>query len=380
MKTHAKVALASSAAAAVALGLLMLRPLEVLQYGFWAFLLAATVGIGGTAAALVSLGILAYRSGRRRMLAGYLVGLALAGMVIAGAVAIQHARRADEYQVISVGGVERQYRIYVPSYYNGSSKVPLLLALHGALGSAQQFESESGFDAVAERYGFIVAYPDGLGRLKYSLHFWNSGYINAGLKGGADDVGFLTALVEQVESDYEIDASRVYIAGHSNGGMMAYRMAAERPELFAAAAPVSASIGGYEAGGEPYQIPEPDSPVSIVHVHGYLDRSVLYAGGETQSGADRGRIDLPVSESIAFWVAQDGCPLPPSSESSANGWIVLTKYAGGEGGAEVSLVTLMRQDHFWSNMDSEVASEQFHGGSLAEMLWNLVKAYSSASK
>jgi polyhydroxybutyrate depolymerase len=283
-----------------------------------------------------------------------------------------------QYHYISVDGVRRQYLIQVPSGYSPGHKVPLLLGLHGGTGNARQFENDSGFNRVAEKEGFIVVYPDGLGKFKYTLHVWNSGYIQAAGRAGTDDVTFIKDLVDYLKSQYSIDDQRVYITGHSNGGMMTDRMASEYPEIFAAAAPVSSAIGGKATPASPlYTIPQPAQPVSMVRVHGYLDQNVLYDGGFSRGGFGlRARYDISEKVSTAFWVKNNGCQTIPETENSAGGLISLEKYSGGRNKSEVVLVTFKNADHSWDNLNRTVPAEHFHGSSLAEMIWNLLKGYS----
>jgi polyhydroxybutyrate depolymerase len=284
----------------------------------------------------------------------------------------------QEYHKINVNGVERQYLMYVPTTYSASKPVPLLLALHGGTGNAKEFEEETGFDQIAESEGFIVVYPDGLGFFQYSLHVWNSGYIKAGSDMGTDDVAFLTTLITYLKTSYSIDASRVYITGHSNGGMMTDRMAAEHPELFAAAAPISSAVGGRETPSSPnYTIPTPSQPVTVVRVHGLQDQDVLYDGGYSKSGYEVGvRYDDSENQSTTFWINYDKCQKTPVITNSTNGLITMERFSGGQNNTEVLLVTINNEDHFWENMNKAVQSEQFYGNSLSELIWNLLKSYS----
>jgi poly(3-hydroxybutyrate) depolymerase len=113
-----------------------------------------------------------------------------------------------------------------------------------------------------------------------------------------------------------------------------------------------------------------------VHVHGRVDRNVLYDGGETQEGINKGRRDTSVNESITFWITQNNCSKTPVLEQSVNDKVILTKYINGNNRSEVNLVTIMNQNHYWYNMNRDVASERFYGQSLAEMIWTLLKQYS----
>jgi len=306
----------------------------------------------------------------------YFIAVCLIGMFGLGYMIVQNRQTRAEYHYITIDGIKRQYRVYLPTNYESGQQVPLLLALHGGSGSAKQFESYSGFNAVAEKYGFIVVYPDGIGTFEFTIHVWNSGYLESKFE-DVNDVLFLTKLIAQLKSDYSINSSLVYMTGHSNGAMMTYRMAGEHAELFAAVAPVSGSIGGKATPDSPYyQIPTPSQAISIVAVHGRQDVNVLYNGGYTESGFQVGeRYDDSVNTSIQFWVDQDQCNKIPSSLNSTNNKITLDRYSNGANNTEVVLVTLNEENHFWENMNNAVSAEQFYGNSLAEMIWNLLSNY-----
>lgn len=282
--------------------------------------------------------------------------------------------QSSGYQYLTVDGIQRQYLIHVPASYDGSEEVPLLLALHGGGGDARNIQKSYGFDDVADAYGFIVLYPDGTGDMIYSLHTWNSGYIDAyASRNGIDDVAFLYELIMHLQTTYEINTSAIYMTGHSNGAMMAYRFGAEHPEMLAGIAPVSGAVGGQMTEeSNLYLIPEPSHPLSIVHVHGLLDEQVLYEGGKGEKGFLADRVDFSVNESIAFWVNHNNCSYDPTIEMSTNGRIALWRYEGGLQNSEVLLMTLYHGNHSWLNMTSEVGAEEFLGTSLAEVLWILL--------
>lgn len=283
--------------------------------------------------------------------------------------------RRRQYEYISVNNVQRQYRIYIPSSYTGNEEVPLLLGLHGAGGSAKQYQRSTGFDTIAEDNGFIMVYPDGLGTMEFSLHYWHSGHVIP--RGEPEDVLFLKMLVEELLTDYEINASRVYMTGHSNGGMMTYRMAAEHANLFAAIAPVSGSIGGKPSSDESeIIIPDPSEAVSVVQFHGYLDTHVLYEGGETIDGINKGRTDRSVQNATDFWVENNNCnPTPEPIVQSTNEKINFTKYVGGDNNTEVVLLTMLEAAHSWDSINGEIVAEQFQGTKLADAIWNLLSVY-----
>ena len=371
------VAILSAIVAGLSFLSFLLNAEGILSRGLPFFFFILAVVASGTIMALVSAAIWMKQAKGNSRFKKYIIVVVIISIISVSGVVISLVRQRTQYQTIPVEGIERQYRMYIPRSYDDVEAVPLLLALHGGMGSAQQFEKQTGFNEIAERDGFIVVYPDGLGVFKYSLHVWNSGYIRAGIGQNADDILFLYTLIKHLQTTYRIDPSRIYMTGHSNGGMMTYRMGGEHAEIFAAIAPVSAAIGGYASPESPYyQISTPTQPLSVVHVHGRLDKNVLYDGGETQEGINKGRRDVSVNESIAFWVTQNNCSKTPILEQSVNAKLILTKYVNGTNRSEVNLVTILNQNHYWDNMNRDVASERFYGQSLAEMIWTLLKQYS----
>ena len=147
-----------------------------------------------------------------------------------------------------VSGVRRSYYVHVPAGHDGTTPLPVVVALHGAFGTAREFERESGFSLLADRERFLVVYPQGIGLGNLFRH-WNSGHCcGKARKINLDDVGFVLAAVDDVAKRNPVDRARLYLVGFSNGGMLAYRIAAEHPEVVAAVAVASATIGGDSRG------------------------------------------------------------------------------------------------------------------------------------
>jgi polyhydroxybutyrate depolymerase len=198
-------------------------------------------------------------------------GPVLALLVSAGLLACQapSAARAagaglQEHRLQS-GGTERSYLVYRPA--SVSKAAALVVALHGGWGSGETMAEQSGFNALADRHGFIVAYPDGIGRS------WNAGSCCAGAqKQNVDDVGFIRALIAAVKQTYPVDGERVFGTGFSNGAMMVHRIACEAPELFAAIAPVS--------GGIMVERCQTSKPVPALLIQGRQDPRIPWEGGE----------------------------------------------------------------------------------------------------
>lgn len=161
--------------------------------------------------------------------------LGLAGLLFAAACAVSQSSQAlageKEYGIKS-GGLERSYLVYAPASYDGKKPMALVVSLHGGWGTGEAQQKVSGFSALADRNGFIVAYPDGVGRS------WNAGdqCCDPARKRKVDDVGFIRDLITDVKKHYRVDGGKVYGNGFSNGGMLIHHIACVAPDLFTAVA------------------------------------------------------------------------------------------------------------------------------------------------
>ncbi len=305
-------------------------------------------------------------------------------VVLFAAIFVNSAIERRSYYSISVSGIERRYLMTMPKNYSDSNApIPLLIACHGGSGNAKQYKDSHDFDRLAEQYNFIVVYPDGssVNRVLPNMRVWNSGYIKAAAELGVNDVEFIVALIQSLIQTYKINASRIYMTGHSNGAMMTYRMGGERADLFAAIAPIAGSIGGNATPDSPrYIIPTPSRALNVVHIHGALDKNLPYNGGYPESGYSVGeRYDLSVNDSISFWVTNNACNSMPSEETSKNGKMNVKKWTGGANGTEVVLVTMLEVNHFTQNMDKACAEEELYGTkNVSELIWLLLSRYTKA--
>jgi len=251
-------------------------------------------------------------------------------------------------------GVERSYIVCVPSAYDRTKPTPVVLALHGASMNGRIMEGFSGLTPKAEEAGFIVVYPDGgPGPL---FHLWNSGTFPATLrKKNFDDVGFIAKLLDELATIVNVDAKRVYCAGLSNGGMMAYRLAAELSDRIAAIAAVSGTMVCEEC--------KPKRGVPILHFHGTKDTLVPY------EGVAKELVKLSsVEDTIGTWVKLNGCKTEPEvSELPATRdahKVTRKSYNSGKNGSEVVLYVIGGGGHVWPGRPSP-------GGFLGATTYNI---------
>ena len=191
-------------------------------------------------------------------------------------------------------GRERFYYIHTPNNQTiFSGKLPLLLVLHGRFGSGKQIMEQAGFNELSNTESFLVVYPDGFSRS------WADGRGKSPAdKEKVDDVMFLEMVVSDVKSKFPVDMTRVYMAGHSNGGFMTQRMLFEKSDLFRGGVSVAAQISLYVVKNF-----KPISPISVAIMAGTEDPLVPYYGGYVRDGGEI----LSVEDSIQRWKTWNGC-------------------------------------------------------------------------
>jgi len=254
-----------------------------------------------------------------------------------------------ERDTLMVNGEKRTYIIHIPESYDTSIPTPLVLVLHGGGGNAKNIMNVTGFNEKSDKEGFIVVYPDGTGKLPRRLLTWNAGFCcGYALEHQIDDVFFIRSLIEHLQEEYTINASRVYVTGISNGGIMTYRIGAELSDIIAAIAPVAAQIGGQATEEEAlWRIPEPENSVSVMAFNGMQDTRVPYEGGLPMKNNTHVYSWMSVNESIAFWVEQNQCLTIPKRTISPSGNIIIDTYSDGRNETEVILVTIVDGTHSW---------------------------------
>ena len=216
---------------------------------------------------------------------------------------VEAAAGVDRAGTISVEGRVRRYLLHVPPRSREAAAAPLVIVLHGDAGSAREAQRITGMDAVADRHGFFVAYPEGSGWADLPPRSWNAGTCCGYARNArVDDVQYLRALIAHLLKTQPIDPQRVYATGISNGGMMAHRLGCELSDRIAAIAPVAAALAVPSCA--------PQRPVPILMFHGTADRAVPYDGGRGSAEPD-GRMDPAAAAVASFWAAHNRCASTP---------------------------------------------------------------------
>ena len=229
-------------------------------------------------------------------------------VLLLAAAALLHAQdrdRPDRHVRLVHNGLERRFHLHLPP--RASTPAPLVVVLHGGGRSADpvaQIRAATRFDEKADAEGFAVVYPealegnwnDGRGVTRYRSHADN-----------VDDVGFIGAVVERAASIARIDRARIYVAGASNGGMMAYRLACEDPARYAAVAGVIANL--------PSNLRcRPRRSVPLVIINGTDDPLMPWGGGYVTFGPQRMGQVMSAEATAGLFAEANGCKSTPEFE------------------------------------------------------------------
>jgi polyhydroxybutyrate depolymerase len=260
-------------------------------------------------------------------------------------------------RTIRVDRMDRRAEIYVPPGILSDRPVPLIVTYHGGGGNPKSMMKLSGLNAKADQAGFIVAYPYGTGPLRNRLLSFNGGNCcGSALRNQVDDIKFTRLLLDELASTLPIDPQRIYATGISNGAIMAYRVASELSDRFAAIAPVAGPMGT--------AVCNPSQPVSVIHIHGTADRHAPFGGGLGVGFHGFGGTNnfYSVQHSLQNWIQANGCQTTPTVtqmpdlDPSDGTTVRMLRYSGGRRQTEVCLVEISNGGHTWPGMPSPMKS------------------------
>ena len=240
-------------------------------------------------------------------------------------------------ETLKSGGDIRNYWLVRPEGLEKTKPAPLLMVLHGSAGSGEDMMTvtQRGFERLADKEKFVVVYPDALERR------WND-------QGGTvDDVGFLLAIVDKLVADGLVDKNRIYVAGISNGGMMAQRLACEQADRIAGIATVAGGLP------EPLQATcKPARALPVLVIHGTEDPIVPWSGGAVAGFEDFGKV-LSARETAKFWAANNRCgdggviAAEPDRDPKDGTRVKMEVFASCPAGAAVKLAAVEGGGHTW---------------------------------
>lgn len=231
--------------------------------------------------------------GLRRSLAALLLGLAAAACGDATGSNSPIDAPGDYVRTLSSGGRDRTYELHVPPGWTRSARLPIVLLFHPVPGTSRGMQLMTEFNAVADELGFLAAYPAA------ATGDWELGCGGCTLaeQEGVDDVGFVRAAIDQIGADAGANVLRVYVAGYSQGALLAHFLACALADRVTAFASVAATMLEPTANGCTSR-----RRVPALFVHGTADAE-FPPGGLTAGGLT----SLSLDATLEFWLARNGC-------------------------------------------------------------------------
>lgn len=278
-----------------------------------------------------------------------------------------------------VDGLTRTYLIRLPEKYNNSEQHPLIFVLHGGGGKGAGMNKLTRFNKIADKNNFIVCYPDGLEK------HWNDGREDEKYKVNGkfvNDVKFISELIDTLLKRYNIDSTRIYSCGISNGGMMSFRLACELSGRIAAIASVGSSMAV-----DQLKFCNPQRKIPVMIIFGDEDPLVPFEGGEIKVfGSKRGTV-IPVQKSVEYWLKNNDCNNNPEEyfQDNFDDGTSLQKeiYLCGDV-SEVQYWLIKGGGHTWPGGKQYLpefiigkTSEEFNA---SNEIWNFFKKFSLADK
>ena len=255
---------------------------------------------------------------------------------------------------------QRAYMEFVPSTYTGSEPVPLVLALHGLGDTITNFQAV-GFQALGEIDNFITVYPQGMNVGLGAA--WNAGILLYGtinLNGTVDDIGFINLLLDTLISQYNIDQTKIYAAGFSNGGFMVNRFACELSNRFTALAAAAGTRGNLITACNPWRA------IPYCHFHGNEDPTVPYTGNT---------FGMDAPDLVEWWTIFNQCDNTPNVTSfpdNAPGdsiTVTLFEFPNGRDGTTVEFYLADNGGHQW-------LYEPVNDVTYTRLMWEFFKKFS----
>ena len=249
--------------------------------------------------------------------------------------------------------LDRFYYVYTPSNLDSNESIPVLFAFHGYGSSAMRHLNYTNYFPLADSNNFIVIYPQGATTATLSTH-WNVGGWTS--KSTIDDLDFVDTVISLLKDKIQIDETRIYSSGMSNGGYMGYHLACNLSSKFAAIASVTGSMTN-----DTFNECDPTHPTPILQIHGLLDFIVPYDG-------NAGSKSIP--DVINYWVNYNSCNLDPETLIKYDDYslVVYETYSNCLNDVNVKLILHPEMGHDWP-------STQSYNVNASSEIWNFVSMF-----
>ena len=260
-------------------------------------------------------------------------------------------------------GDERTYRLH-----RGQGPIDgLVVVLHGGGSTAASMEETTGWSAIADREGLVVAYPEGTGFFGWG-QMWNAGdCCGRPHVEGIDDAGFVAALVRTLAARFRVPRRRVLLVGYSNGALLALDVGIARGEDIGGVAAYAGSLRAAGPVAAPVFEAGPLRATSLLVAHATGDPRVPHAGRDL--GAE---VDVAGPRLARFWAVAAGCSGDARTHVSRGGALVTEEYADCPEGSRVGALTIAGWDHEWPGAAATRAlleGDPLRGFDLAETMW-----------
>lgn len=269
---------------------------------------------------------------------------------------IKPAAPGTQVMQVKVGDIMRRYLVYIPQNYAPMVKHPLVIGYHGFTNTAEVHAEITGWNALADRESFVVAYGQGLGFPPR----WNNGINPFVPEDTLDDVSYTKAMIADITEKFCIDSARIYGNGFSAGGGMVNRLACEATDLFAAVGGVAGAYSTLKDGCNPAR------PISVIALHGDAD-TIANFNGDQSFGIPK------IDDFVAAWAARNGCAEESTAlEAVGNGRGV--RYTNCEADALIEYWVIEGGTHTWFGGQVGIQADSPDASvNATELLWTFFK-------
>lgn len=280
-------------------------------------------------------------------------GLYAATKLVRKHLAVQPRGGADGY--LQIDNLKRAYNLHVPVSYTAKQPIPVVLAFHPVNGTGEDMQKITGFDSIADKQGFIVVYPDAI------AGHWNARRTDK--PDTANDIGFVSALIEDLGQRYNIDRNRIYATGLSNGATFTHRVGCELSDKVSAIAVVAGTMPELLA-----RTCKTTKPLSVLIMHGTDDPAISYS--------ESAKLLLSVPQTFKDWSTRNNCTGKVIKQSLPNTSKVEVNTQQCAEDTRIKMYTIVGGEHSWpgsspapSSMDGESSTEI----SASTIIWDFFK-------
>lgn len=318
----------------------------------------------------------------RTVVVRYAIGIVFGTICVMAMVPRAHSAQAqmapgDHQETLKLGGFDRTFLVHVPSGFDGKTKLPAVIMLHGAGGSGASAARETGWSSEADQEGFLAVYPEAMpgrpdeaSRFMTNPRLWNDGSGRGRLAPKIDDVGFLATVIGYLEQSYAADPARIYVTGMSNGASMAFRAGIALANQVAAIAPVAGRLWMTDQ--------QLTSPVPLLFIIGTADPLNPLAGGDIKLPWGNSEHRAAVDKSLTEWRAMLGCTGDARTVLDRNGVKELQWDKCAKGG-EVVYYTVEGLGHVWpggtTRLPERLVGKASNKLDATTVIWTFFKAH-----